>query len=124
MKHLIGLSHRVAYATATALVGLLLAVMPAGLKIDSTGVLTKLLNLPVAAVGLLLPDGWKSIDLWFGTNALHYSHFSEVLVRHLRLAIPVYVLLFYIPTLGRAVWQRLRHRRRAIEAEAPGRLAM
>ena len=118
-KLVVGFFNRLAYATAIALGGLLLAVMPAGLRIDPTGVLTKLLNLPVAAVGLILPDGWKSIDLWFGTNALHYSHFSEVLVRHLRLAIPVYVLLFYIPTLGRAVWQRLRHRREAIEPEAP-----
>jgi hypothetical protein len=113
MKLLLGLCHRIAYATTFALAGLLLAVMPLGLKLDPTGVTTHVLNLPVAAVGLILPDEWQGIDLWFSQQEWGYLHFSETLIRHLRLAIPVYVLLFYVPSLfrGAVKWGRGRRRR-------------
>lgn len=65
MKSLLGLSHRIACASAVALAGFLLAVLPGRLKIDPGGMLTRLLDLPVAAVGLLLPPAWRGIDLWF-----------------------------------------------------------
>jgi hypothetical protein len=110
MKELIGFSHRVAYAMAIAVVGLLLAALPAGASVDPSGLFTKALNLPLAATGLLLPDEWKTIDLWFGTNALHYADFSEVLLRHLRIAIPVYVLQFYLPNLFHGLYRLIKSR--------------
>lgn len=120
MKNLLGLSHRIAYATALALAGFLLAVLPAGLKIDPGGMLTKLLDLPVAAVGLLLPLAWRGIDLWFHPQELGYLAVSDVLIRHLRIAIPVYVLVFYLPTVARGGWRRLRPHPQAMWAVGDG----
>jgi hypothetical protein len=51
MKRLIGFSHRVAYAMAIAVVGLLLAALPGGASVDPSGLFTKALNLPLAAAG-------------------------------------------------------------------------
>lgn len=113
MNHVIGLSHRVAYATAVALVGFLLAVMPAGAKVPG---LARLLDLPVAAAGLLLPVTWRGVDLWFRPWEFHpYSsdHFVVGMLQHLRIAIPVYVLLFYVPNLFSGLRRWMRSRRGA-----------
>lgn len=121
MKHLLGFCHRLAYATTAALAGFLLAVHPAGLRIDPTGLLTKLLNLPVAAVGLLLPPEWRGVDLWFQPQEWGYlNEFRGGMLRHLRIAILVYVLIFYLPTLALVGWRRLRHRYQPVALPSSG----
>jgi hypothetical protein len=117
MSLVVGFFHRLAYAIAVALVGFLLAVMPAGGKIDG-GVTAKVLDLPVALAGLVVPVTWKGVDLWFEPWSLGYLTFPEALLRHLRIATPVYVLIFYLPTLGRVVWARLGRRREPVEVPA------
>lgn len=105
---ILGLTHRLAYATTVALAGFLLTVMPVGLRIDPSGFVVHLLDLPVAAAGLLLAPEWRGIDLWFQPQEWGYLHPIEGLLRHLRLAIPVYMLLFYLPNLIAGAHRRLR----------------
>jgi hypothetical protein len=102
---LLGLSHRLAYAIAVALTGFFLIVMPIGLRIEF---LVRLLDLPVAAAGLLLPLEWRGIDLWFQPQEWGYVDPLQGLLRHLRVAIPAYVVLFYVPNVLSAVYRRLQ----------------
>lgn len=111
----VGFFDRLAYATAVALGGFLLAVMPGPARVDPSGVVARLVDLPVALAGLILPAKWKGIDLWFSPEGLGYFTFPEALIRHLRIAIPVYMFLFYLPSLAVVGWRRLRHRH-----ESPG----
>lgn len=56
------------------------------------------LDWPVATVGLLFPAYWAGIDAFYGQNLCDFCTPSELLVEHLKLAVPVFVLLSYVIT--------------------------
>lgn len=112
----IGLSNRLVYAFFLAAVSFGLWVFPLGLHLDFAGVVARVLNLPVALAGLALPLELRGLDTWFHRSAVDPGNPTGTLVRHLRNAIPVYVLLFYVPNLLRA-GRGWRQRRRAADGQ-------
>jgi hypothetical protein len=48
-------------------------------------------------MGLLFPKWWAGIDVFYGRNLCDFCTPDERFVRHVELAIPVYVLLLYLP---------------------------
>jgi hypothetical protein len=67
----------------------------------------RLIDFPVAAVSRFLPPGGDELF------SSHGSPTPEYLWHYLRVAVPVYMLLFYLPNLLRGGWERLRRRREA-----------
>ncbi|MEO7975492.1 MAG: hypothetical protein ABIU84_18070 [Thermoanaerobaculia bacterium] len=116
---LLGLAHRVAYATAIAgAVWLFYSIPFDGPLEKSPKVLLKLFDLPIATASQLLPCNARGVDLWFrigpGESACpHYSTMSESLRSHMRVGVLAYVLLFYLPSLLLAARRRWRGRRPA-----------
>jgi hypothetical protein len=72
--------------------------------------LLKLLDLPVAAVSSLLPWQWKGIDVWSSERQPDYGSIWKMLYVHLRTAVPVYVILFYLPNAIAWIVRRVRRR--------------
>lgn len=68
--------------------------------------LLKVLDLPVAAVNTLLPWQWKGIDVWSSKRQPEHESVWRTLLVHLRVAVPVYVLLFYVPNVIAALVRR------------------
>lgn len=102
-RTLIGLAHRVAYAAALAFFVFDFSVLPTGVTGSVLGGFLAALNFPVALVGLLLPCGERGLDFPIG----HCDFPSTALfLNHLRLAIPVYVVLLYLPGSLRALRRR------------------
>ncbi len=71
-------------------------------------VVCRLLDWPIATVGLLFPKWWAGIDAFYGRNLCDFCTPGERLTRHLELAIPVYVLLLYVPTFIRWIVEKRR----------------
>lgn len=103
----VGFSHRLAYALALSLLVWNLYVLPVGMGGNGGPVLLSLANAPVGAAALLVPCPARGIDAPFlqchhqgGQSA------SEFFLSHLRVAVPVYMFLFYLPFLLRRakVW--------------------
>ena len=114
---LIGFGHRIAYAT---LVSSLLWI---GVSLPSEAMLTdpygrsawfvRLLDLPIAVATQALPCEEFALDLWFtirGERVCPGVPAREAFFNHMRLGIPVYVLLFYVPNvlLGAVRWWQRR----------------
>jgi hypothetical protein len=94
----VGLVVRCGCATLLALIGWWSCVTArAGETIRPA--ICRVLDWPVATVGLLFPKWWAGIDAFYGRNLCDFCTPSERLVRHLEFAIPVCILLFYIPAL-------------------------
>lgn len=116
---LLGLSHRVAYATAIAgAVWLFYSISFGGPLGNSSRVLLKLADLPIATASQLLPCNARGVDLWYrvgpGESACpHYTTASESLGSHMRVGVAAYVLVFYLPNLFLAARRRWRGRRAA-----------
>ena len=54
---------------------------------------------PVAVVGrLLFPRGHEAIDMYYGRSLCDFCTDGELLWRHLKLAVPVYLVLSYLIT--------------------------
>lgn len=106
-----GFFHRVAYAVALSLLVWDFYVLPLGLNLGIWSSVLSVLNAPVAAVGLLIPCPERGLDAPF-LQCHHEGGQSgpQFFFSHLRLAVPVYVLLFYLPNLIRAGWARKRGR--------------
>jgi hypothetical protein len=64
------------------------------------------LDWPVATVGLLLPAYWAGIDAFYGRNLCDFCTAPELLVEHLKLAVPVFVGLSYAVTALHVRWRR------------------
>lgn len=62
-------------------------------------------------------DGWRSIDPFSRDQMGHNEPNEKVLLWHLRLAMPVYVVLFYLPNL--VLWIVRRFRKGSRPKEAP-----
>ena len=95
-----GLFDRAAYATcaALALFILLAAPFPANpILRNSQLAFCYLLDLPVAVVSHLTP--WHTFDLFFEPGRFGHNNPDafKLLLLHLRVAIPTYIALFYLP---------------------------
>ena len=122
MRRLVGLLHRMVYSLALGLLVWNLYVLPLGLNVRVVGPLLAVANAPVSAVGLLLPCDERGIDAPFGE--CHHEGgqgAAQFFSSHLRLAIPVYTLVSYLPLLGALLSARvLRRGGRAVRSEGPG----
>lgn len=116
-RWLIGFVHRVAYATLISFVTWFLwtarfDTLPLGRDLQLG--IVNVLAYPVAMVSERTPiDGWHAIDPFVDQPVGHNEPNERVLLWHLRLAVPVYVALFYVPNL--VAWIIRVRRRRAIE---------
>ncbi len=118
---ILGLSHRLAYA---ALVSALVWIgahlpLPAGTYPPSRwgvrNTLVRVLDLPIAAATQVLPCNEFAIDLWFtGTGGEGCPHDAKgvtaFFINHMRVGVPTYLLLFYLPAIARAGRNRWRRR--------------
>lgn len=120
MKHVIGFIHRVAYSVLLSFVLWYACAVPAAFG-DHTFVRKALcytLDYPVAVVGLLTYPV-RGIDLFFnqGSTWCEFCSPGQMFWYHIRFAVPVYVALFYIPTL--LLWinrKRLLKRETAVQS--------
>jgi hypothetical protein len=71
--------------------------------------IVKVLDFPVAMVSEQMPSaGWRAIDPFTSDQIGHNEPDEKLLLWHARLAIPVYVALFYIPNVVTSIVRRLR----------------
>jgi hypothetical protein len=116
MKLLLGLCHRLAYATLISLIVFLAAIWPEPYKghqpSQAASVIVRILDAPIALAGLLVPCPYRGVDLVtparFSCSPLPSP---SALWYHLAIGIPAYLLLFYLPSfllIGRRQWHRRR----------------
>lgn len=106
-----GLAHRIAYATVVSVAIWYLLLVPfseTSLPRPLHDGLLKLLDLPIAAVNTILPWQWKGIDAWSSERQPEYGSIWKLLYVHLRIAVPVYVALFYLPNAIAWIVRRAR----------------
>ena len=76
------------------------------------GELVRLIDLPIVIATQALPCSETAVDLWFVRyHCPHEWDARHYLFSHMRVGIPVYVVLFYLPNVymyGRRRWQRRR----------------
>src|SRR4051794_20285246 len=116
LKSLLGFSHRVTYAALISFVVWFLwtarfDTLPFGRDLQLR--IVSVLDFPVAIVSEQMPlQGWRSIDPFTRDQMGHNEPNEKVLLWHLRLAMPVYVVLFYLPNLVLSIMRRLRTRKK------------
>ena len=120
-RQLINLVHRIAYAALISALVWILARLPMQLNPYGPGALLLLaLDWPIAVATQPLPCKEFAIDLWFTVeggegcpSGIGYQVPAwEMFVNHMRVGIPVYVFLFYVPNIliGSVRWWRGRGR--------------
>lgn len=72
-------------------------------------------NWPVAIITRLGISYFVGLDVFYGHGVGEFMPVSEMLVWHMRVAIPVYTALFYIPAIARLAWQAARQHRQSDE---------
>lgn len=119
LRAVIGFVHRVVYAALIGIVTWLMAIFPIGVVNSLLLMLIlKVFDFPVAVAGLLLPWEYTGIDLFFGHGfGVGAPAPEEILLRHLRVAIPVYVLLFYVPNLIKGGIGLIRRRQKTTKPD-------
>ena len=118
-KQLFGLSHRIAYAALISALVWILAQLP--MQVNPYGLDARLLfalDWPIAVATQPLPCKEFAIDLWFTgqggepcpTGIGYQVPARDMFFNHMRVGIPVYVFLFYLPNilLGAVRWWRRR----------------
>jgi hypothetical protein len=114
---LIGFCNRLAYALLFGIGTWVFAWLPTPLAANQEfGLLLSVINAPVAFVSLFLPFQWQAVDLVFGRNLPHSLGEAAYLWQHLRTAVPVYLILFYLPLMlanARKYLDRAKEVRRA-----------
>ena len=115
-----GFFFRLGYAVALGVLVFNLAVLPLGLNLDRWSPVLHILNAPVGAVSLLIPCPERGLDFPFG-DCHHQGGqtAADFFFSHVRVAVPVYVLCFYLPNLLAATWRWLRRRRHQPIGVAP-----
>jgi hypothetical protein len=114
MKRIVGLIHRVVYASLISLIGVMVCVLP-NLGVDARA--CKAVNWPVSSIGQFIP-AWAGINVVSNRGGCDFCTPTERLKGHMALAIPLYVAIFYIPSV--IAWL-VRHRRRNRQAALVGR---
>ena len=116
-SRLLGLSHRVGYAAFLSLVSGVAALFPLqGDSLDTLYRLLTYLDVPVSAVGRLLPLQCRGMWLFWPDPGILCRGVApdtgRMLFNQVLIGTPTYVVLFYFPNLVYAMSQRLRRRRR------------
>jgi hypothetical protein len=73
-------------------------------------VLLRALDFPVAMVSAVLPWQLQGIDVWSPERQAERANMWDLLYAHLRIAVPTYVALFYIPTVIAPMVRRRKDR--------------
>lgn len=112
---LTGFVHRVVYAMLFALLAWHACTWPFGNSIAQRRVATAVcytLNLPTAIIGRVTSP-YRGIDVFFdrGGEWCDFCSAQQILWNHVRFAVPVYVVLFYLPNLVMCFVRWFRSRR-------------
>ena len=110
-KRVVGFIHRVTYAVLLSVFVWYLTLVPftmTPLRRSSHLALVKVLDFPVAMVSSVLPWQAKGIDLFSEERQPERANMWELLHAHVRVAVPVYVILFYVPNAITFLRRRLR----------------
>jgi hypothetical protein len=112
-RAVLGFVHRFAYATVCAFLGFVPCILPYRDRPSPVfAAICYTFNLPVAVVTWLGIPYLAGLDAWRGRGVGESMSAGEMLVWHVRVAVPTYVVLFYVPTL--ALWvARRQHNRQA-----------
>lgn len=114
MRSLRSLLVRVVAAAAIGVLTWCTCTRTPGNKREMQRTVCHITDWPVAAAGrLLFPAGHQAIDVYYNRSICDFCTTHELLWRHLRLAVPVYVFLSYVIT---CMW-RLIVRRRVVGAK-------
>lgn len=120
-RWVIGFCNRLAYASLVGVYVWLGTIEPSLWSVAVLRLLTRMLDLPVALAGLLLPMNTAFIDLFFNRGIREWAFVSplRVLLWHLQVSVPVYLVLFYLPALiGRTL--RRHHPSAVVERKGNG----
>jgi hypothetical protein len=122
MRHLLGLANRVCLAALCGFLGFVPCLLP----VDDDAFISVprplwevtcyLFNWPVAAITRLGIPHWVGLDVFYGGGVGEFMWPSEMLVWHMRVAIPVYTLIFYLPAALRLAWRARRQRHHPVPA--------
>src|SRR2546430_214754 len=99
MRKLLGLLHRIACSALISLLTWFTCAAPLGAHPLAQTILCKIFGWPVATAGELFPR-WYGVDLFYGGRSCDFCHPSDFVWSHMRLAVPVYLGLFYLPNLA------------------------
>jgi len=119
---LIGFAHRVAYAALTALLTWHACTWPFGESSTQRKIATTVcyaFNFPTAIAGRITAP-YRGMDPFFdrGGEWCDFCSPQQVLWYHVQFAVPVYVALFYLPTL--ALWIVRKRRARSRREQVAG----
>jgi hypothetical protein len=103
------------YAAFLALLTWFSCAAPLGTHPHTQGLICKVLDWPVATVGQLFPR-WYGVDVFYGGRSCDFCKPIDFVWSHTRLAVPVYVVLFYLPNFVVWIVRRFRNGR---SKEAP-----
>lgn len=123
LRWIAGASHRLAYAVAISSVVWVLAVQPLNLPADGLAFrMVQVLDLPIATASQLLPCDESGLDLWYrvgpGQSSCPHNPGREFFLNHMRIGVPAYVLLLYVPSIFRATRDWWRRRRAPVAGSA------
>jgi hypothetical protein len=130
---LLGFSHRFAYATLIpALVWIFVDLpLPKGILYPGDWIMQVVwwLDLPIALASQIMPCDDNALDIWFRVRCPDLGYglpdIRGYFYNHMRVGIPVYLLLFYLPNIycaGLSYWRRRRASKSAsapVEGEMP-----
>jgi hypothetical protein len=127
-RYAVGFTHRLTYATLFSVVAWYACSYPEafGKHFTLQKSICYVLTYPTALIGRFT-DPYRGMDVFSGRGGewCDFCSAQQVLWYHVRFAVPVYVLLFYGPTL--IVWvirkrgHRLNDRAKAPDFPSPGR---
>jgi len=123
-----GFSHRFAYAALISAFVWIFATQPFPGQVYPLGFgaqLIRWLDLPIATATQVLSCDDFAIDLWFTVEGgepcpVNSGGLARYFVNHMRVGIPAYLLVFYLPVIfraSRAWWVRRRHHRPPVAAK-------
>lgn len=120
---MVGFVHRTVYAALLAMLGWYSCVFPPGFAWQSNiqKALCYSLTYPLALVGRVTQP-YRGLDIFFdrGGEWCDFCSAQQVLWYHLLFAVPVYVALFYLPSLVLWLVRKRRSRSRGgAPAESP-----
>jgi hypothetical protein len=117
-----GLSHRVGYAAFLSLASGVAVIVPSRSSlVDSVFRAVAYLDVPISAVGLLLPWGWRGVWAFFypvGACSGITRDVSVLLVKQVLIGTPVYVTILYLPRLVSVMFKRSRRAQPIFESGA------
>ena len=116
---LFGFCHRVAYAALVSAIVWIFVFLPLPEGISYPGDMiiqvVRWLDLPIAAATQIMPCNEFAVDMWFRVRCPELGYgivdLRGYFFNHMRIGIPTYVLLFYLPNLyrvGRGWWRQRR----------------